>query len=50
MEDLRKTIEEAFEARAEINPGNVSEDLKEAIKDALALLDTGAIMIDGNLL
>lgn len=45
MEDLRKTIEEAFEARAEINPGNVSEDLKEAIKDALALLDTGAMRV-----
>ena len=38
---LEKTITEAWPARAEITPGNVSRELREAIRECLELLDSG---------
>ncbi|HND66232.1 MAG TPA: 2,3,4,5-tetrahydropyridine-2,6-dicarboxylate N-succinyltransferase [Candidatus Obscuribacter sp.] len=45
MEDIRSVIETAFEDRAKITPKEVTEEVKEAVKDALALLDTGAARV-----
>jgi len=39
--NLKETIEQAFENRAEITPGNVSPEVKNAVKSAIALLDSG---------
>src|SRR4051812_5297199 len=48
--DLAQTIDTAFEARAEINPGTKGA-VREAVVEALALLDSGkarvAEKIDG---
>ncbi len=41
MQDLQKTIEDAFERRADITPRNADTLLKEAVDEALALLDRG---------
>jgi len=41
METLKNTIEEAFENRAETTPKNVSAQTKEAVMEAIALLDSG---------
>ena len=41
MSDLQSTIEQAFENRAEINPGNVDPEIKQAVLDAIDLLDSG---------
>lgn len=41
MDELKSIIETAFEDRANITPANVKEEIKDAIADALALLDTG---------
>ena len=41
MQDLIDTIEAAFEARAEITPVNVSASVRDAVEQALALLDAG---------
>jgi 2,3,4,5-tetrahydropyridine-2,6-dicarboxylate N-succinyltransferase len=38
---LRKTIEAAFERRAEINPTNVERTLRDAIEECIGLLDSG---------
>ena len=41
MTELRQTIEQAFENRAEINPGNVDPAVKNAVLEAIDLLDSG---------
>jgi 2,3,4,5-tetrahydropyridine-2-carboxylate N-succinyltransferase len=41
MQDLIDTIEAAFEARADITPANVSANVRDAVEQALALLDAG---------
>jgi len=41
MTDLQNTIETAFERRAEINPHNADPEVREAVAEALALLDSG---------
>ena len=41
MADIRQTIESAFENRAEINPGNVEATVKDAVLEAIELLDSG---------
>ncbi len=41
MQDLAAIIDEAYEKRAEINPGSVSPQVREAVMHALALLDQG---------
>ncbi len=41
MSDLKSIIESAFENRAEITPATVAPDVKKAIEDAIALLDSG---------
>lgn len=40
---LESTIETAFARKDEINASNVSSDLKQAIQDTIALLETGTI-------
>jgi 2,3,4,5-tetrahydropyridine-2-carboxylate N-succinyltransferase len=40
-DSLRQTIEAAFEKRAEITPSNVDRSLRQAIDDAIGLLDSG---------
>jgi 2,3,4,5-tetrahydropyridine-2-carboxylate N-succinyltransferase len=42
---LRKTIEDAWERRAELTPGSVERSLKLAIDDCIALLDSGKARI-----
>ncbi len=41
MSDLKSIIEEAFERRAEINPRNVETHVKDAVGEAIELLDSG---------
>ncbi len=41
MNDIRKIIEEAFENRAEITPRKVDTIVKEAVEEAVRMLDTG---------
>jgi 2,3,4,5-tetrahydropyridine-2-carboxylate N-succinyltransferase len=41
MADLQQIVEQAFENRAEINPGNVTAETREAVLAAIELLDTG---------
>ncbi|MCK9992374.1 MAG: 2,3,4,5-tetrahydropyridine-2,6-dicarboxylate N-succinyltransferase, partial [Alphaproteobacteria bacterium] len=45
MQDLIDTLEAAFEARAEITPANVSATVREAVEQALALLDAGTARV-----
>lgn len=45
MEELKKSIESAFEKRVELNPQNADEKLKQAITDVIELLDTGKIRV-----
>lgn len=45
MQDLIDTIEAAFEARAEITPTNVTATVREAVQQALALLDAGTARV-----
>ncbi len=42
MNDLQRTIEEAFERRAEITPRNVETHVREAVLEAIDQLDSGA--------
>jgi 2,3,4,5-tetrahydropyridine-2-carboxylate N-succinyltransferase len=42
---LQALIEQAFEARAELNPRNVSRELRLALDECLDLLDTGAVRV-----
>ena len=41
MADLQQIIEQAFENRAEINPGNVDSETRDAVLEAIELLDSG---------
>ncbi len=41
MSDLQAVIEDAFERRADIQPLNAEPSVREAVDDALALLDSG---------
>lgn len=41
MSDLEATINEAWEARAEISPGSAGDDVKHAVNSAIAMLDSG---------
>lgn len=41
MSALQNTIEQAFENRADIAPATVKPDVKDAVEQALALLDSG---------
>ena len=42
MSDLQSTIEEAFENRAEITPKTVSDDVRNAVQEAISRIDSGA--------
>lgn len=41
MNNIQSTIEEAFERRAQITPRNVETHVREAVHEAINLLDTG---------
>jgi len=41
MSELQQIIEQAFEIRADITPGNVKAEVKTAVQDAIELLDSG---------
>ena len=41
MSDLEKTINDAWEARAELSPADASGDAGRAVEQAIALLDSG---------
>jgi len=41
MSDLEATINEAWEARADISPGSAGDDVKNAVNSAIAMLDSG---------
>jgi len=41
MSDLEKTINEAFERRADISPSSVDADTKKAVEEAINLIDSG---------
>jgi 2,3,4,5-tetrahydropyridine-2-carboxylate N-succinyltransferase len=43
--DLKKVIEEAFEKRADITPMRVETMVKEAVDEAIALLDKGELRV-----
>lgn len=41
MSDLKTIIEQAFEQRADITPATISDDIRRAVNEAIALLDSG---------
>lgn len=41
MNDLQKTIEDAFEQRADISPDSAPKAVREAVEEAINLLDSG---------
>jgi len=41
MSNLQTIIEDAFESRADITPRNVEAQVKDAVMEAIDLLDTG---------
>ncbi len=45
MNDMRRIIEEAFERRAEITPRSVETHVKEAVGEAMDLLDQGRLRV-----
>jgi 2,3,4,5-tetrahydropyridine-2-carboxylate N-succinyltransferase len=45
MSQLENIINEAFEKRLDITPANVSADVRNAVNEALTLLDTGAARV-----
>jgi 2,3,4,5-tetrahydropyridine-2-carboxylate N-succinyltransferase len=45
MSDLQKTIEEAFDNRAEITPRNVSTTVRDAVNEAIEQLDRGELRV-----
>ena len=45
MSNTQDIIEHAFEDRAQINPNNVDPAVKEAIENAITMLDTGAARV-----
>ncbi|MCP5135548.1 MAG: 2,3,4,5-tetrahydropyridine-2,6-dicarboxylate N-succinyltransferase [Gammaproteobacteria bacterium] len=45
MSDLQAIIEEAFERRADITPRNVETHVKDAVMEAIELLDSGKLRV-----
>ena len=45
MEDIKTVIDAAFERRAEITPRSVDTHVKEAVTEAVRLLDTGKLRV-----
>lgn len=45
MHDMARKIEEAFEARADINPGNADPEIKALVQQCLGQLDRGEIRV-----
>jgi len=45
MTDLQRIIEDAFENRAEITPRSVETHIKEAVTEAIKLLDSGKLRV-----
>ncbi|KPD04366.1 2,3,4,5-tetrahydropyridine-2,6-dicarboxylate N-succinyltransferase [Moellerella wisconsensis] len=45
MQHLQNIIEQAFEHRAEITPATASAELRQAVNDAIALLDSGKLRV-----
>lgn len=45
MQTLQKTIEAAFEKRAEFSPNQAPSDVREAVRDVLAGLDAGSLRV-----
>jgi 2,3,4,5-tetrahydropyridine-2-carboxylate N-succinyltransferase len=45
MSTLQSIIEQAFEQRADINPGNASKELKQAIAEVITGLDCGELRV-----
>ena len=45
MNDIKATIEEAFERRADITPRSVDTYVKEAVTEAMAKLDDGSLRV-----
>lgn len=45
MSDLKTMIENAWDNRDSISPSTVSSEVKQAIIDALELLDSGAAVL-----
>jgi len=45
MQDLQKTIEDAFERRADITPRNVDPQVKDAVMAVIDLLDKGELRV-----
>ncbi|KGM06518.1 2,3,4,5-tetrahydropyridine-2,6-dicarboxylate N-succinyltransferase [Methylophaga thiooxydans] len=45
MSDIQQIIEEAFERRADINPANADSDVRNAVNEALAMLDNGTARV-----
>ncbi len=45
MSNLQKVIETAFENRADINPGNVSAEVRDAVSEVINSLDQGHLRV-----
>lgn len=45
MQQLKQAIETAFENRADITPANAAADIRAAVNEALAMLDSGAARV-----
>lgn len=45
MQHLQNIIEQAFEHRAEITPATASAELRQAVNDAISLLDSGKLRV-----
>ena len=45
MSDMQQVIEQAFENRAEITPASVDTHVKEAVNEAIHMLDTGRLRV-----
>ncbi len=45
MQHLQAIIEQAFEERASITPNTVSNSVKQAVLDTIALLDSGELRV-----
>ena len=41
MNELKTTIEDAFDRRAEITPRNVASHISDAVMESIAMLDSG---------
>jgi len=45
MDHLRPLIEDAFEKRAEFTPANAPKDVRDAVNEAMSLLDSGELRV-----